>query len=101
MTTISKKIEIDQKIFKAISKIAKDENTTENKIINQILKKEVEATENETLAEKIERLINGKTKLMNPDRKPDPELSKELIGIIKTKKPFDTLKAIREIRGIE
>jgi hypothetical protein len=38
---------------------------------------------------------------MNPDRKPDPELSKELIGIIEAKKPFDTLKAIREIRGIE
>ena len=38
---------------------------------------------------------------MNPDRKPNPELTKELIGIIKTKEPFNTLKAIREIRGIE
>jgi hypothetical protein len=38
---------------------------------------------------------------MNPNRKPNPQLTKELIGAIKTKEPFDTAKAIREIRGIE
>jgi len=98
---MSTNVKIETEIFNKISEIARDKNTTENRIINQILKKEVETTEKEPLADKIERLSNGKITLMNPNRKPNPELSKELIGIIKTKEPFDTNKAIREIRRLE
>ena len=86
-------IKIETEIFNKISEIAKDENTTENKIINQILKKEIK---NRTEPKIPEHLI------MNKDTyKPDSEISDELIGVIETDEPFDTLKAIREIRGIE
>lgn len=42
MVTTVKKIEIDTKLLNKISKMAKEENTTENKKINQILKREFE-----------------------------------------------------------
>jgi hypothetical protein len=93
MATISKKIDIDLEIFKTISKIAKKENTTETQIINQMIKKGLENSKTPEIPEHL---------IMNKDTyNPDSKRTKELIGIIKTKEPFDTAKAIREIRGIE
>ena len=101
MTTISKKIEIDQEVFKVISKIAKDENTTENKIINQVLKKEIEITKKEPLAEKIERLSNGKITVINKDRY-NPNATKEelnsIIGIATAPLGFNPVEAVKEVR---
>ncbi|MCL2313417.1 MAG: hypothetical protein FWC41_13255 [Firmicutes bacterium] len=89
---MSANMKIEPKLLKTISKMAKDKNTTENKIINQILKEKIEISKENKIPEHL---------LMNPNRKPDPELSKELIGIIEAKEPFNVAKAIREIRGIE
>jgi len=93
MTIISKKIEIKAELLESISKIAKDENTTEKKILNQIIEEGIKNRTKNKLPEDL--IINKET--YNPDSK----RSRELIGIIKTKEPFDTAKAIREIRGIE
>jgi len=91
----SNMIKIDSKIFKPISKIAKKENTTETKLINQMLESALE------IKTKKENKIPDHL-IMNKDTyKPDHKKTKELVGIIKTKEPFDTLKAIREIRGLE
>jgi len=89
MVTTVEKIEIDTKLLKTIKGIAKDKNTS----INDVIKQGIEKIEKEN---KIPDHL-----IMNKNRKPDPKLTEELIGSIKTKEPFDTAKAIREIRGIE
>ncbi|MCL2115149.1 MAG: hypothetical protein FWH29_02885 [Methanobrevibacter sp.] len=45
MKTLSKKIEIDQELFKTISKLAKKGNNMEDEIINDILRKEFKKDE--------------------------------------------------------
>ena len=94
MATTTKKIEIDQKLLETISKIAKDENATEQEIMTKIIKKGIENIQNKN---KIPEHL-----LMNKDTyDPDPKRTEELIGIIELNEPFDSKKAIREIRGIE
>jgi len=39
---MSTKVEIDTDVFKTIEGLAKDRNTTEKKIINEMIKKEIE-----------------------------------------------------------
>ena len=90
MTTISKKIEIDQEIFKIIKKMAKNKNTTEDELINSILKKEFFDSQNKIP----EHLIANKD-TYNPNH----EKIMKSAGIIETKKPFDTAKAIKEVRS--
>jgi len=91
MVTTVKKIEIDSELLKRINKIVEKENTS----INDVIKKGIEKIENETM--KIPDHL-----IMNKDTyNPDPERSRKMIGIIKTKEPFDTKKAISEIKGIE
>jgi len=88
MVTTAKKIEIDPKLFKTISKIAKKENTT----INDVIKQGIEKIEKETI--KIPDHL-----IMNKDTyNPDPERMKRMIGIIKTDKPVDVAKEISESR---
>ena len=86
-------IEIEPKIFKNISEIAEKENTTETKLINQMLKKALEIKNKKEIPEDL--TMNKET------YDPNSELSEELIGAIETDESFDTLKAIQEIREIE
>ena len=86
--TITKEIKIESELLNKISEIAKDKNTTENKLINDILKKGVETVEN-----KIPDYLIG-----NKNRKPDPEGFNKLIGIIKAPPGFDPVEAVREVR---
>lgn len=89
MVTTAKKIEIDLELFKRINKIVEKENTTINDVIEQGI-------------EKIEKENKIPDHLIaNKNRKPNPELTKELIGAIKTKKPVDVNKIIDEVRKME
>ncbi len=84
---------IKPNLLKKISKIAKNEKITEEEAINEILKKGIEAKSKNKIPEHL--ILNKNT------YSPDPEKSRKMIGIIKTDKPFDTAKAIREIRNVE
>jgi len=84
---------IKDNLLKMISKIAKDGKVTEEKVINEIMEKGIEVKTKNKIPEHL---------IANKDTyDPDSELTRELIGIIKTKKPFDTAKAIREVRNRE
>jgi len=87
-------IKIDSEILKNIKEIAEKDNITETKLINQMLKIALE------LKRKKENKIPEHL-IMNPNRKPDPKLTEELIGSIEVKEDFDTKKAIAEARGIK
>lgn len=99
MATTSKKIEIDTELLKTISKIAQDEKTTENQLIMDIIKRRIEKIENETTIEKIERISNGKVKVVNKNRynASKKELN-SIIGIATAPKGFDPVKAVQEVR---
>ena len=73
MAIISRKIQIEQELLEAISKIANDKKTTEDEIINNILKKE----------------IKGKSSLW------------DMVGAFTTDEPFSAVEEVRKMRGKE
>ncbi|OQD59139.1 hypothetical protein MBBAR_6c02510 [Methanobrevibacter arboriphilus JCM 13429 = DSM 1125] len=84
---------INPNLLKKISKIAKNEKISEEEAINEIIEKGINAKTKNKIPEHL---------ILNKDTyNPDPEKSRKMIGIIKTEKPFDTSKAIREIRNME
>ena len=86
---MSIKVEIDTDVFQTIKGIAKDKKTTEKKLINDILKKEIETTKN-----KIPEYLIANKDTYNPD----PESFLKNAGFIKNVEPFDAVKLIREVR---
>lgn len=84
---------INPNLLKKISKIAKNEKISEEEAINEIIEKGINAKTKNKIPEHL--ILNKNT------YNPDPEKSRKMIGIIKTDKPFDTAKAITEIRDME
>lgn len=84
---------INPNLLKKISIIAKNEKITEEEAINEILEKGIKAKSKNKIPEHL--ILNKNT------YNPDPKRSRKMIGIIKTDKPFDTAKAIMEIRKME
>ena len=89
MTTTVNNIEIDSKLIKTVSKIAKDENITKQKAITDLLRKGIEVKTKSKIPDYL---------IANKNRKPDPEGFNKLIGSIKTDKPVDVNKIIKEVR---
>lgn len=86
MATVS----INDDIYKTISKIAKKENTTEDKIINDVLKKEINNKTRNTIPD---YLIGNKDTY-----DPDPERRLRFGGFITGCKPFNAVELVREMR---
>jgi hypothetical protein len=82
---------IEPKLLKKIEMIAEKENIEENKILNEIIKKGLE-----TINKIPDELIVNKDTY-----NPNPERRMKFAGIIKTDEPFDTKKALNEIRRME
>ncbi|MDR3063090.1 MAG: hypothetical protein LBU40_02995 [Methanobrevibacter sp.] len=100
MANMETKITIDSNIFRVISQKAKNEGTTENKIINDILKKELKNSENSI--EKVERLTNGKIKIANKNTYAINSSKTELnsiVGIIEAPEGFDVVEAEKDSRN--
>jgi len=96
MSLIEHKIKIEPNIFKALIKRAKNEGTTTNKIINNILKKEVNTEEdNEAVFERIERLTNGKAKISNKDTY-NPNKSNSIKDMMEAPEGFDPVQAVHD-----
>lgn len=92
MTIETKEITIDSELLNKVSEIANLEGKTENKVLNELIEKAIEDKDKIKIPDHL---------IANKNRKPDPEKTRELIGIIKTKEPFDTAKAIDEVRRME
>jgi len=87
---MSTTVEIEPKLYKTIVKMAEKENTTETKIVNQMIKKGIENSETQKIPDYL---------IANKNRKPDPEGLKELIGIMKApSKDFNPVEAVKEVR---
>ena len=96
-------IKLSNETLKRIKLLAIEKGTTQRKVINDLLNQALDKTENKN---------KGKTKetenkipehlIANKDTyNPDPDRIMSRAGIIKTKEPFDTAKAIDEVRKRE
>ncbi len=85
--------DIKPKLLKAISKIANNENTTETKVLNEIIEEGIESR----IKNKIPEYLIANKDTYNPDN----DRIRKMAGIIKTKKPFKTAEAIKEVRHME
>ena len=85
-----KTINIKPDLLKTISKIAKRENTTENKVINDLIAKGIEESEPKIP----EHLITNKDTYNH-----DPKRRMKSAGMIKGCKPFNAVELVREMRS--
>lgn len=84
---------IKDDLLKKISKIAKNEKITEEKVINEIMEKGIDVKTKNKIPEHL---------IANKDTyNPSHERRMSFSGIIETDEPFDTAKAIREVRNME
>ncbi|MCL2114841.1 MAG: hypothetical protein FWH29_01295 [Methanobrevibacter sp.] len=93
------KINIEPDLFIAISKIAKNNGTTKEKIVNDILKKEIH--NKKAVFERIERLTNGKIKIVNKDTfnpNPTENESNSIVGIMEALKGFNVVETVNDAR---
>ena len=90
---------INPNLLKIISEIAKKENITETKVLEDIIKKGIEHIENkQPIDEKIERLSNGKIKMLNKSTyNPKKEDLDKMVGAFEAKKPFDSVEEIKKM----
>ena len=98
MVLVETKIKIEDKFLKSITNIAKKENTTKNKVINEMIEKGIE-TKTKTLDDIVKS--NPKLKFMKKSKiqnKSGRKNFNDMIGIIKAPKGFDPVEAVREVR---
>jgi len=94
--TITKEIEIEPDLLNKISEIAKDENKTEDKTLNEALEIGVKIMKKESFFRELER--KG-AKIANKDTyNPNYDKEGKNAGFIKNIKPFDAVKLIRDVR---
>ncbi|MDR0911437.1 MAG: hypothetical protein LBM96_02410 [Methanobrevibacter sp.] len=80
---------INPNLLKTISEIAKKENKTETKVLEDIIEKGIKSKKN-----KIPDYLIGNKDTYNPD----PDRIMKSGGFIKGVKPFNAVKLVREIR---
>ena len=92
-TTVKTTLNLDKNIMKNIKLIAINKETTQTKVINELLEKAIEKEDN-----MFKR--NPKIRTMKKSRfKNDSKKSfEDLIGSIKTEKEVDAVKLINEVR---
>jgi predicted DNA-binding protein len=93
---------INPNLLKTISEIAKKENKTETKVLEDVIKKGLKSRESKELAfERMERLTNGKMKILNKDTynpNPTDEELDSIVGIFKAPKGVSPVKALLDLR---
>jgi hypothetical protein len=91
-TTEKTTLNLNKNILKSIKKIALNKETTQTKVINELLEKAIEK-------EDIIFKKNPEFKLMKKSRFKNPNKSfDELIGSIKTENEVDVVELINEVR---
>jgi len=96
MVTIKTTLNLNKDIMKTIKLIALNKETTQTKVINELLEKAIE--KEDPIFKK-----NPKIKIMKKSRfKKDSNKSfEDLIGSIETKKEVDAVELINEVRSEE
>ena len=89
-STIRTTLNLDKNIMQTIKIMAMNRETTQTKVINELLEK---AIEKETLNSKIPNYL-----IANKNRTPDRTEFKKSIGMMKAPKGFDPVEAINEVR---
>lgn len=90
--TVKTTLNLNKNIMKNIKIIALNKETTQTKVINDLLEKAIE--KEDTIFKK-----NPKIKLMKKSRFKNPNKSfDDLIGSIKTEKEVDAVELINEVR---
>ena len=96
MSTTFKKREINTKLLKTISEIAKKQNISEKRVLNDAIEKGLEKIKNETVKDKVERLALN-TKRVNQNKRTKKTSIDELIGMFETEKPINPVEARKQI----
>jgi hypothetical protein len=91
MLLTMKNMKIKPDLLETIEKIAKDKNTSENKILNEIIEKGLGKIKSN---EKIPSYLIANKKTYSPD----PERFMKMAGIIITEKPFNAVEILDELR---
>ena len=91
MVLVETKIKIEDKFLESINSIAKRENTSKTKVINDMIEKGIETKTKNKIPDHL---------ILNKDTyNPDPERLLKNAGIGTTDKSFNAVKLIREMRG--
>ena len=95
-------IQLPRDILIKIKSIAVEEGKTQNNIINEFIaeglenkKKNGQNKRKETAIERVERLTNGKAKIMNKNTY-NPTKSNSIKGIIEAPEDFDVVKTVHD-----
>ena len=89
------KVEIDTRLFKAITKIAKSENISNDEVLSEALEIGIKTLEKRKSTIPEHLIANKDT--YNPSQKSIMSMA----GIIKTDKPVDVAKIVDEVRRME
>jgi predicted DNA-binding ribbon-helix-helix protein len=89
-STIRTTLNLDKNIMQTIKIMAINKETTQTKVINELLEK---AIEKETIKSKIPNYL-----IANKNKKPDRKEFKKSIGMMKAPKGFNPVEAVRETR---
>lgn len=89
-TTIRTTLNLDKNIMQTIKIMAMNKETTQTKVINELLEK---AIEKKPVKSKIPNYL-----IANKNRSPDREEFKKAIGMMKAPEGFDPVKAVRKVR---
>ncbi|KZX15002.1 hypothetical protein MBCUT_18040 [Methanobrevibacter cuticularis] len=92
MVITTNNIKIKPDLLKAISRIAKRENMTETKVLNDIIEKGIESKRKNKIPEHF--IANKDTYNSNPTKK---ELN-SIVGIMEAPEGFDVVEAVNDAR---
>jgi hypothetical protein len=88
--TIRTTLNLDKNIMRTIKIMAMNKETTQTKVINELLEK---AIETETVKSKIPKYL-----IANKNRNPDRKEFKKTVGMMKAPKGFNPVDAVKETR---
>lgn len=88
--TVRTTLNLDKNIMQTIKIMAMNKETTQTKIINDLLEK---AIEKESVKSKIPKYL-----IANKNRNPDRKEFKKTIGMMKASKGFNPVEAVKETR---
>lgn len=84
-------LNLDRDVVKGIKVVALNKNTTQTEIVNEYLKKGLES---EKSKDKIPNYLIANKDTYNPD----PGEVEKMAGMFTTKRPFDAVKLVRQVR---
>lgn len=94
---------IKDNLLKMISKIAKNEEISEDEAINKFIEKGIETSQNGIFEEKIKKIsdLDDKIIIQLPRKSGKSLKTEELIGMFEAEEPFDSVEEVKKMEGGE